>query len=299
MIRNILKFGWYNFSRNKGLNLQVIFIMAIVVSTITLLFLFQGMSNFFITEIEKRVDISVFFKKDASEEDILRVRDGLAGLSQEIKTVDYITKEMALARFQQRHSEEPEYLEVLEEIQENPLSAHLDIKASDPGYYVHISNFLEDEKFSNVIDKISYNKSKQAIERLISITSMIKKLGIVLSAVLIFVLFVITFSIIKLLVIILKDEITAMRLVGAGSWLIRMPFIFQSILCGIFAVILVDALLFLGLLYLNVKDGTFWGFSFLNYFQSQILVLCGVQLGLVTILGCLFTIFALKKHLKK
>ena len=70
-IKRILKFGWQGFSRNKGLGFQVIFIMIIVVSFVTAIFLFTELSVFLIEKTQDKVDISVYFKKDVAEGSIL------------------------------------------------------------------------------------------------------------------------------------------------------------------------------------------------------------------------------------
>lgn len=299
-LKNIIKFGWENFTRSKGLNLPVIFIMAVMIFAATSLFLARGLSDFLIEEFEKQVDVSVFFKKDAKEENILQIRDELRKLSSEIEEVDYIPREMALERFQQGHFDEPVLLEALDELQDNPFSAHLNITAISPEYYANISSFLQDARFNDVVEKISYNKSRQTIERLIAATSFVNRGGIFASSFLAVLVVIIIFNIVKLSITIFKEEITAMRLVGASNWFIRGPFLLHNILCGILAVLMVDILLFLGLLYFNIKLGHWLGsFNLLNYFQEHLLlIICG-QMLLIILLGSFSTLFALKKYLKK
>ena len=92
-IRRILKAGWINFYRNSGLSIATVFVLAMTISLVTSLFLLQGTTHFLTDLLEKKVDISVYFKDDSQEEDILKVKDKLVQLP-EVKGVDYISKEL-------------------------------------------------------------------------------------------------------------------------------------------------------------------------------------------------------------
>lgn len=298
-LKNVFKFGWDHFSRNKGLSLQVIFIMSIAVLTVTSLFMFKGLTDFLISEVQKKVDVSVYFKKDVPEEKILQVKEELFKFSREVQDVDYVSREQALKSFSQKHQDDSVYLKALEELQENPFLASLNIKASNPDYYAQIYSFLQNKEFGSVVEKVSYNKTKEAIERLIAIINGVKKAGVFLSIILGVFVIIITFNVIKLSILIARDEVMMMRLVGASNWFIRGPFLVQGFFCALFAVLMVNIFFFLGLLYLNAKiDVWFLDFNFVNYFQEHLPTLLVVQIGLAIILSTFATSLALKKHLK-
>ena len=141
-LKRIFRFGWQGFTRNKGLGFQVIFIMTVAVFLITFLFLFQGLSDFLITQAQKKVDISVYFHRETPEEEILEVEKELYKFSGEVESVDYVSKEKAQELFIQKHQGEPLYLQALKEVGENPFLASLNIKAKNPTQYAQISEFL-------------------------------------------------------------------------------------------------------------------------------------------------------------
>lgn len=301
IVKSIFKFGWQGFLRNKMLSFQVIFIMAVVVLVISLLFLFRGMANYVITEIQKKVDVVVAFKREVSEEDILKVKEELYHFSSQIEDIDYISKEKALEAFIQQHGNDSLYQKALSELQDNPLRASLNIKSSNLSRYADVTNFLQEQRFSNLVHKISYNDPlhKKAIERLIAITSGARKVGLALAAILGIFVVLITYNTVKLSIFSLKNELMTMRLVGANNAFIRGPFVFQVILCGFFAVLIANALVFLAISYLN-EQATAWllQFNSLNYFQDNLLLLLGIQLGVVAFLGFFSTVLASRKYLK-
>lgn len=300
-LKNIFRFGWESFSRSKMLSFQVIFIMAVVVLATSALYVFRGLSSHLISQVQKKVDVVVAFNREASEENILKVREELYGFSSGIENIDYVSKEQALEDFQLKHGEDPLYQKALQELQDNPLRASLNIKASSLSCYADVAVFLQAERFNNLVYKVSYNDPlhKRAIERLISISSGVKNSGLIASIILAVLMVLITFNTVKLSIFSLKSEIATMRLVGASNMLIRGPFIVHVLLCGLFAIVITNILFFLTLLYLNEKTGVWlMHFNVINYFQDSLLVLLGLQLGIILVFGIFSTALAVRKYLK-
>lgn len=297
--KRVVKFAWQGFWRNRGLGFAVIFIMVVAVFLITSLFFFAKVSEFLIVGVQDKVDVSVYFKDNASEEEILALRDSLLQASLDIKSIDYVSKEKALEIFQVRHEKDPFYLEALEAVGANPFLASLSIKAPEAGDYARIAEFLESDSSSALIEKISYYQNKRVIERLFSLIGNIKNLGIFLSALLIILAAFLTFNTLKLTISSLRDEITTMRLVGASNFFIRGPFVLQSFIYGLFAVLIVNVILFAALPLLNSKiQSWFLDFDVLTLFRENFFLLLNLQVGLVIILGAVSSFLAVKKYLK-
>lgn len=298
-LKRIFKFGWKGFLRNKGLSSQVIFIVTVAVLVVTSLFLFQELSSFLIARAQEKVDISVYFKKETSEENILETKEGLYKFSEQIEEVRYISREKAQEIFLQKHKEDPLYLQALHELGENPFLASLEIKAKGPAFYAQISNFLVEGPFGNLIEKVSYYESEKVINRLFALTDNIKTAGILLSLILGILVVLITFNTVRLTIFASKDEIATMRLVGASNWFIRGPFLVQSLLYGIFAVLIADLIFFGSLNFLNSRlESWLLSFSLLNYFQENFLFLVSLQIVFAFALGIFSTLLAVRKYLK-
>lgn len=297
--KRILKFGWQGFWRNKGLSSQVIFVMAIVVVFGTSLFLFREISFLLIEEAQNKVDVAIYFKKEAPEESILAVQKELSDFKEKIKSVHYVSRVEALESFKQRHQGNKTYLTALEEVEDNPFLASLNIKAYTPEHYAFISNFLEEGIFRNLIERISYYENEKVINRLFALTSQVKTTGLIASLFLGLLVILITFNTVKLTILASREEIETMRLVGASNWFIRGPFLAQGVLYGIFAVLIVDVLLLILVFSFNTKLATWLlNFNVLAYFQNNLLAILLAQFASTVFLGIVSSYIAVRKYLK-
>ena len=297
--KRVLKFGFQGLMRNKGLSLQVVFIIVVAVFTWTALFFFSVVGSEAIKVVQKKIDIAVYFKQDISEQDIFEVRDQLKKLSAQIETVDYISQDQAMQDFLSAHQEDTFYTMALEEVEGNPFLASLNIKAKEPGQYSQISSFLEGDMFSSLIEKISYSKNKEVIEKVFSIIANVKNAGFILGLLLAILVVLITFNTVRLSILSSKDEISTMRLVGASNWFIRGPFLAQAIIFALTSVVIVDLCFFGGFLAFNQQLGDiFFGLDFLAYFSQNALIIIALQILLASLLGIFSTGFAVRKYLK-
>jgi cell division transport system permease protein len=299
-LKRILKFGWQSFSRNKGLGLAVIFVMTVAIFTLTSLFVFNELSGFLIKKAKEQIDISVYFKKDVDEKEILVLKEELSNkFSGQIASISYVSKEKAKEIFLIKHKDEPLYLQALEEIGENPFLGSLNIKAKDPSFYALISDFLINGSQKDSIEKISYFASEKVINKLSEISLKINKAGIGVGIFLLILVFLITFNTIRLTIFIFREEIATMRLVGASNWFIRGPFLVQSILYDFFSILIVN-LLFVFVLYVLSADLQTWlfGFNFLQYFKENFLTILGYQTLFAIFAGTTSFFFAIHRYLK-
>jgi len=299
LLKRILKASWLNFRRNIGLSLATIFILLITISLITYLFLFRQISQFLIAELEAKVDISVYFREDSLEEEILKAEDELSKMS-EVKEVEYISQEMAREKFIQKHKDNPLLMASLEEIGENPFLATLNIKAQKPEQYETLANFLENSDFKNYIEQpIDYYQRKPIINKLSSITSVINKAGIGISIILILLSFLVAFNTIRLAIFNQREEIFIMRLVGASNWFIRGPFLFQGVIAGFFATLITILIFFLTCWGLGPKLEIFLpNFNLQDFFFQNLWILFSIQLLTGMILGIFSSLIAMRRYLK-
>jgi cell division transport system permease protein len=297
--KRILKFGWKGFWRNKNLSLQVIFIMIVSVSIITTLFFFSKLTSFLIQESEKRVDIAVYFQKDAPEEKMLNLKNELTAFSEQVESVQYVSKESAQENFIAKHKDDKYYLEALEQVGDNPFLPSLSIKAVSPQYYAFIADFLQTKAKDNLIEKISYSKDKQVIEQLFYITSSVKKAGLIGGIIVSLLAILITFNTIKLTIFSLKEEITTSRLVGASHWFIAGPFFVQGLLYALFSVLIFNALLAGIIIFLHTRLQTlFFDFNLITNIKQSFLYLFSSQILFAFLCATISCLLAVRKYLK-
>lgn len=294
----VIKFGVQNLIRNLGISIGTIFIMFTVLFLVGGVLLLNEMSQTLVSSIENKVDVSVYFRSNVKEEDILLVGKRLEKFP-DVKEVEYVSKEMALQRFKESHKDNKLLMESLGEIGSNPLPASLNVRANDIQSYASLAGFLEKGEFNKLIEKINWKENKTVIEKLFSISDAIKKGGIAASIVLVFVALVVTFNTIRLAISSKKEEIETMKLVGSTNWFTRGPFIIEGILIGLIAGLLAF-LMFLAIdsFLLPSSLGFFGELGLLTFFEKNILVLLLIQLGGGIFLGAASSFVAAQRYLK-
>jgi len=297
-LKRIIRAGWLNLKRQSGLSFATIFIMTMTISLITAVYLLQGSTQFLVSYLQEKVDISVYFKEDSLEEDIIKTKEELTKIS-EVKNVEYISREEALNRFIENHKDDLVLIESLVEVGKNPLPASLNIKSWQASQYEAVSSFLENSQFKNLIDKIDYRKNKEIIEKVFEVSSGIKTTGIVFSLVLAAVVFLVAFNTIKLAIYSTREEISIMRLVGASNWFIRGPFIFQGVIIGVIATIATLLIFTVISFFLGPKTEIILpGFNVFNYFKNNLFTIILMQLVAGIGLGVASSWIAMRKYLE-
>ncbi len=296
--KRIIKAGLKNFWRNGWLSTATISIMVLTLIVISTLLMLNVIASVVLVNLQEKIDISVYFKLEAAEEDILIVKSQLEKL-EEVERVDYVSRDEALAKFKERHKDNPYLLQSLQEIGENPLEASLNIKAQQTSQYEAISQFLEGLYYSNIIDKVDYRQNKEVIDKLSSIITNVKLVGLSLSGILVLIVILVTFNAIRLAIYSSRGEIKIMRLVGANNWFIRGPFVVEGVLYGV-----ISSLITLGILYpiFYFISPKFSGFlpieDLFGYFQANFWALFVILLGLGIVLGVGSSFLAVRKYLK-
>jgi cell division transport system permease protein len=301
--KRIIRSGYRNFIRSGFTSLASILMMVITLFVITSLIFVQTALQSSLNDIKEKVDVTVYFVPGADETAILNVKSSLSKLP-EVRDVSYTSQEEALTQFKDKHANDYLTLQALDELNSNPLGATLNIKAKDPSQYESISKYFEsDNAISkgalNIIDKVDYHQNKVVIDRLNSIIAGASRLGFAVSLILIIISIIITFSTIRLIIYMSREEIGVMKLVGAGSKYIRGPFMVSGMLVGITAS-LITIIMFIPIsIWLGNQVTDFVGINMFTYFKSNFLQLFIIMLGAGIILGSISSFFAIARYLKK
>lgn len=296
--KKIFKLGWINFRRQGGLSIATVFIMVLTIFLITSLFIFQKAANLLITDLQEKVDISVYFKETSTEEEILGVKEDIA-LLPEVKDVQYTSRDAALETFVEKHKDEPILIESIMEIGKNPLLASLNIKAGQASQYDAIAGFLEKAPFKDLIEKVDYYQRKPIIERIFSISSAVSRGGILLSIVLAIIAFLVAFNQVRMAIYSSREEISIQRLVGASNWFIRGPFLAEGVISGFFATLIALLVIFPLLFFFGSKSQVlFPGFDLFHYFTSNFFLILLIQFTAGIGLGTVSSLIAIRKYLE-
>lgn len=298
-LKRVINFAIDDFSRNKGITIAAIFVLVVTTGLLTGLFFFQGMAGYLFSQIQNKIDITAYFKDSALEQDILNVKDQILKMSPNIKTVEYISKDQALAFFNEKHQDNAVLSRALQEVGDNPFLPSLNITTTgDPLQFAEVSRTLQTSVFSKLIDKVDFSQKKDTIEKVYSITSNINIFGLILGIILIIVAILVVFNTIKLGIENSKEEISTMRIVGASDWFIRGPFIIQGIIYGVVAFLICILLSAFSAYFLSPKiSAVLPGFDMFSYFLTNLWIFVLIQLGFGIGVGVISSYFVVKKYL--
>jgi len=255
-----------------------------------------------LTGLRDKVDVNVYLVTTAAEEDIARLKTSLEALS-DVAEVAYTSREEALEQFRLRHENDELTLQALDELGENPLGASLSVRATDPSQYESIATFLETQREKEspdapVIDRINFSQNKVAIDKLTAIINAVEQTGYVASIVLVIVTVLITLNTIRLAIFTTREEISVMRLVGAGNMFIRGPFVFQGVMYGLIAGVLTLLILYPLVVWLGPATDAFFGLSVFNYYVTEFGKIFVIIVGSGVVLGGLSSMLAIARYLK-
>ncbi|PIW35293.1 MAG: hypothetical protein COZ90_01215 [Candidatus Nealsonbacteria bacterium CG_4_8_14_3_um_filter_37_36] len=297
-LKRIFKLGWQNFSRDGGIAAATCFIMVMAILLASFLFLSKDVSQFLISSIQEKADISIYFKNSTLEEEILNLEKELTKIP-EVKSIKYVSKEEALEEFIKRHKDSPGLMESLEEVGGNPFLAVLNIKAFEASQYQAVVNFLQGPGFENLIEKVDYYQRKPIIERIFALTVGMKKAGWIISVVLAIIAILVTFNTIRLAILNQKEEIKIQRLVGASNWFIRGPFLVQGMISGFFAVLISFLIFSFICWFLSPKiEFLFSDLNIWKFFTGNFFTIILIQLSTGILLGIISSTIAIRRYLK-
>jgi cell division transport system permease protein len=296
-IYRILKTAIISLWRNRWLSLAAILVMVLTLFTISFFGSLVMVINKTSETLRDRVDIAVYFNDTASKDQIFSVQSQLTARP-DVKSIKFVSKEDALVRWQEQNKDSAAK-DILSDTY-NPLPPSLEIKGDRPEDLETIYTLLKSEQYQPLIYEISYLKNKKVIDRLISMTNLVEKLGWSLSALFVLISVLIIYNTIRLTIFARSTEIEIMKLVGASDWYVQGPFFIEGAVYGLLSGVSASGILYLAYRfafpavtrYLSESDATML-FSGVQFWLVS-LTLIGVGL----ILGTACSIFAVKKHLK-
>ncbi len=299
-LNRIIKSGLVNFWRNGWLSTATVLIITVALVVWTSIFLANVVLTSVLDMLAEKVDVSVYFNLDAKESDIMALKSKLENLG-EVTSVEYVSANQALEIFKNRHAGDETLLKSVQELNDNPLEASLNILAKDSSNYGTIADFLNSfsAQGGNIISKVNYTENKLVIDRLNNIIRVLRESGLIAGLILAFLAFLVAFNTVRLAIYSSREEITVMKLVGASNWFVRGPFIVEGVLHGVVAsafafMIIVPGASFLGAKLLNFLPEV----NLMHYVSNNFWPLLFFQTLGGIILGAFSSWVAIRKYLK-
>lgn len=295
-----LAFAFKDFWRNIWLSLVTITVLILALLSFNILISLNAFSGKIIESVKERIDISVFFKPDATQAQIDNFRENLKK-KPEVKEITFISKEAALETFKATHKDDAKITEALQAVDKNPLVDTVVIKAANIDDYNNILSFIQLPKNQEIIKYQNFTDHQKIIDTVNSISGKVKKVGIIVTAVFALIAILIVFNAIRVMLYSYREEIAVMRLVGASNDFIRLPFLLESVLYSIFATGLAFGLLYaiFGALgpYLSAFFDAY-NFNLVTYYNQHFLIIFPSELGAVILLNIISSGIAIRRYLK-
>jgi len=299
--KRVARYGLIGFIRNGFVSLSAVLIMTMTLFVAGALTISNAALQAVLTGLTQKVDVTVYFTTDATDDQIQQLTNSLKALP-EVASVNFVSRDQALAAFQARHANDQLTMQALQELGDNPLGSSLEIRAKDPSQYEAIANFLNSQQNTAAgaaIDKVNFFQNKAAIDKLSEIISTTREIGLAVALIFGLASILIAFNTIRLAIYTARDEIGVMNLVGASNWYVRGPFMIAGVLYGIISAIIVLLLLYPAAVWLGPGSEQFLGnFNVFTYFTSNFAMLFGIILGAGVALGALSSYLAVRRYLR-
>ncbi len=188
--------------------------------------------NHIIDQIEGNLEIKVYLLDDATQLQRDYIYNNLLA-DENVESVTYESRQQALENFKASLGEDSEYLFSGYTDGNSPIPDSYIVKLKTPENIHDV--YLKAVEMDGVRDAVY---GEQTVEKLLSFTKFTNIISWVIFAILSLIAVFIIFNTIKLTVFSRKNEITIMKYVGATNWYIRIPFIIEGSLLGVFGALI-------------------------------------------------------------
>jgi len=299
--KRVLKFAFQDIWRNFWLSFVTVTLLLITFLSFNILISLNYLTQEVTKNIEGRIDVSVYFIPDATDEQVNGAKTFLESLPA-VAGVTLIGREDAIQQFRERHKDDAEILASLDELDKNPLGATLVIKAKAIADYPAILSTLDAEPYKDIVQDKNFTDHRLLIERIGRWTDKVRTTAAVLSLVFIAIVMMIVFNTVRMAIYTHREEIGIMKLVGASNWFVRAPYILESIILAIISVAVSIGITYFMLGFLQPSLTRFFedpNVNLISYFNQQAFKVFGLEFVLMTCLTALSSLTAVGRYLKK
>jgi cell division transport system permease protein len=279
--------------------------MAAIVTTVVTVILLGVLIPVFQTtqaksnQIRDSLDIQVAIYDDATKGEIATLKSQLEQVPH-VASVGFISKAQALATLRSELKDKT----ILQQLHTNPLPASFEVKADDAANLPSIRDAIiptgpngKPQPISSIIQN-TFNR-QQAAQKIEQVTSALKIVLTVITALLIVASLMLIGNTIRLSIYTRRREVEVMRLVGATRWFIRWPFMIEGVVVGFTGGLVAILILWLGKI--TIVDPLSNTFSFLAAQNNSTLsfpLLIGVLFGAAVLVSAIGSGITLRRFLK-
>ena len=223
--------AWQGFWRNAAMSLAATATMTLMLMLLAGFWVVQAGLLAGLDFAEQKVQVVADLNDNTTQTALTSLEGQLTALP-EVRSVEYISKEQALANFRASRSQQGQD-DLTTYLQTNPLPASLNVSLWRASDYAPVADLLRADpnvqRVTNIADLAA---------RITTISEFLRTGGVVLLGVVGAIVLFIIINTIRLAVLGRAEEIEVMRLVGASDAFIRWPFVFEGALVGLLGAVL-------------------------------------------------------------
>ncbi len=302
IMENIRNFGYFikesfsNLRKGSIMTVAAITIIAITIFLVGLFLIFEKHLNEFSVKLKSSIKINLYLKPGVTDQLREDIMESLKN-RKNVETVLYISPETA---FDELKNDLGMDKQIFDFIDENPLPPTLEIKLKETSgsgdLEKNIKAIIEHYKTNELIEDIDY--ATGVLNRVEKISKLMRKIALMMIALLVTAAFLIVFNAIKITVVARSEEIEIMKLVGATNWFIRWPFIIEGFFQGLFGAFFSCLALYFVYKY-GIKEFNFvLPFLNMSFTVKSFLILSVRLFSLGMIIGTISSYLAIRKFLK-
>ena len=171
-----------------------------------------------------KIEVSVFLRDDASEEEITALGDKIAALP-EVQEVFFETRAEAYANFQEIFRDNEA---LVENVDPEAMPQSYKIKLHDPEDVPVIGARLAGDP---AVDEVK--DEKELVDKLLAVTSVLRNGVLAVALIMLVSAAGLIANTVRMAVFARRKEIAIMKLVGATNWFIRVPFLIEGVIEGL------------------------------------------------------------------
>lgn len=217
--RGIFKHGFMSFA-----SVTIIMACLIIMGSVSLL---SVNIDALIADLEDQNEVVAFVDEDYTDEEAELLGDTVRKIGN-ISTAQFVGREQAMENFMSNYDEE--------------LMEGIDASVFRNRYVIQLADIADMALTKAALERIpgivKVNAHLDYAESFITIRNIVSVVSLVLIAILVFVSFFIMSNTIKLATYSRREEIGIMKMVGASNSFIRLPFVIEGLILGIFGSLL-------------------------------------------------------------
>jgi cell division transport system permease protein len=183
------------------------------------------------------VELSIFMKADAAQAESDAIDRQLKSMP-EVKTYRYVSKPEAFEEFKKIFANEPDVRDSLT-VDQIPPSYRVVPREAEQTKVIG-------QRFEDTAGVFRVSYAKEEVDALVSVTSFLQIMLWAIAIVLLSAASLLILNTIRMAIFARRREVAVMKLVGATNWFIRVPFMLEGLLQGLFGAALAFAVVWIG-----------------------------------------------------